>query len=282
MATPNDVPQKSRRKSLLDIGRALGLLSGSDELPKGFDEQIAPVTEELHLTPRSRDISPRSASTFHENTSQVSDQEQIEDSSSSSSPRGKTLVPSRTALNRIKEEISAVDGHESHSESNGNDLPSREALFEPDSFTREVTPAAQTTEHAASSSRPSIVSAQSSFVERRSDSYSDVKLQQRFANLPQYQSYSQTTPNPRTNPPPLSGAFSFFSKLFNPLQESPNSASSSTVSTHPTPRFQSRSNDTESMSHTPLTHTRLSSDTPRTTYKKPSTKFLSTRPTYVL
>lgn len=280
MGDPSTGPTRGRRKSLLDIGLSMGVLDSSQSLPRGFETPLSPPTEELHLTPRSREISPGA-------TSRSAD-------SSSVGTAGSSLgSPSRS---RLRREHSKSESRSASSEpvvmfdetsDDGPRLvlervatPPREILFEPVlETTQDETRTAPISVPAARTSMPDPQISPSSGEHQRVAS-EDPRLNPRFAHLSGNMSYSATSPNPRTSSSPLSGAFSFFSKIFTPIQELAQSAASS-IATSSTPPNGSPDVRPSSSGPSPAPFSRQSNEIPRSNSGNSNHSILSTRPTYV-
>lgn len=283
MGDPGPGPSRGRRKSLVDIGRSMGVLDSTESLPKGFETPIAPPTEVLHLTPRSHDVTPGSTSPSIETTS-VGTGASIHE----------VMMPTSVVKEEEEEEKTRTPSPEPQREieevpDDGPSLkmdecaePKREVVFEPMGEEEErekereevMVPAAR-----ALSSNKIEVSPKESSVRYGSE---DARENERYAHLSGKMAYSATTPNPRTtSSSPLQGALSFFSKIFTPIQELAQAATSSS----PGPSTVSQTAPNTPNTHAPLSSpqpfSRSSSDFPRANSSSSQVSIVSTRPTYV-
>jgi hypothetical protein len=291
MASPNDGLPRARRKSLVDIGMERGLLSSSQSLPSGFEEPISAPDEEIHLTPRSIDTSPRSTSPSIAPTPLDPHLEEP----APYSPHKSLSIPNSPRAN--KPDLEPIVEAEADDTNDGPTLkmddivePPREALFEPDTATEPEVSNRTTSAAPLTIAKSHMPSLSTTAIDIHSGPNEELHKSGRFARLTQTFSYSATTPASTTSKAPLASALSFFSKLFSPLTGSADEASataqaSSTASIRAQSRLQSRSNDPEaSSSHNASSsassgyHTRYSSDVPRATS---SMEVPATRPTYV-
>jgi hypothetical protein len=282
MGDPSDGLNRARRKSLVDIGHAMGVLSSSQTLPSGFELPISPLEEELHLTPRSMDVSPRSSSPSVETTSQGSAPPILDRSSlQNASKIDNTKRPKRRSLDTVMEATSSEADDGPVLDMDINSVPPRESVFEPElPLLEEIADSIQfrSSEPRIRSSAAPASSQKNEHVRSPSE---DPRSNQRFTHLPSTVTYSSTTPNPRTSTSPLVTAFSFFSKLFTPQVEQVPSAASSSSAARTIARGTSRSHDPESSSSSPPAHNRTSTDLSRSPNEQGSIKILSTRPMYV-
>lgn len=280
MGDPSTGPTRGRRKSLLDIGMSLGVLDSSQTLPRGFETPIAPPLEELHLTPRSRDISPGPHSHSADNSSTGTGSSTHELRSPARHARSFSKSESRSASSEpsvVFDELSD-DGPRLMLERVAT--PPRETLFEP--VVERVEPEIRSPPIAVPAARSSMPDPSSSIspVDHQRHASADPHLNPRFAHLSGNIAYSSTTPNPRTSSSPLSGALSFFSKIFTPIQELAQSAASS-IATSSTPPNGSPDARMTLNGSSPAPYSRNSNEIPRSNSASPHHHVLSTRPPYV-
>ena len=281
MGDPSTGPTRGRRKSLLDIGRSMGVLGSDESLPSGFETQIAPPIEELHLTPRSHDFSSGSASPSVEYLS-IGTSSSIHDiPSRSNHSREFSKSETRSASSEPTPVLDEVPDDGPRLVLERTATPPRETVFEPPSTPEQ--PEIRSPPISVPVLRGSLpdVSPSSSAGDHHRFKSEDPRNNPRFAHLSSNMSYSATSPNPRTSSSPLSGAFSFFSKIFTPIQELAQSAAS-TIATSSTPP--SGGLDPKGSPNDPSTapFSRKSNEIPRSNTGSPHLSILSTRPTYVL
>ena len=283
MADRSDGPTRSRRKSLVDIGRAMGVIESSESLPRGFDLPISPSREELHLSPRSRDGSPRSSHSSVDNSSAGSSASLPEPLSRISGTSDSIPVTARARLDRISEDSSAELNDGPSLKLNGDPFspPSEQGYGSRSSLDMDsISRSRQTVSTSHISSAVAVTSIPRGEHHRSPSEFPPANP--RYAHLPSSSSYSSTTPNPRTSSSPLSGALSFFSKIFTPTQESATPTPSTSAPGRSTLKDGPRQAPTGISHSTPSSSSRLSDDFPRTSVDSQSSKLFTTRPPYVV
>lgn len=259
----------------------MGVLDSTETLPKGFETPIAPSSEILHLTPRSRDISPGSTSPSIEYSS-VGTGASIHELGTSPNLIVELIrEETRSASSEPTRDISQLldDGPRLILEPVAE--PPRESVFEPqeEPLQRETktppisVPAARVSSPAA---QPS-----SSVDNHHRYASEDTRGNARYAHLASNMSYSATTPNPRTSSSPLQGALSFFSKIFTPIQELAQAATSSSPNSSSGPHTAPNTPNGFATASSSQAYSRTSSELPRANSSSSHTPIVSTRPTYV-
>lgn len=282
MADNDDGVPHPRHKSLVDIGKAMGVFGSNPSLPNIFEAPILPPTEELHLTPRETPVIPPSPvevlephqenpvleETAKDQSAESTELETKEDSPAAA--ENGTSVPSSTVQTDNAPAIILPTSPEK---------PSllREALFEPTPEPKQETTTSSKAGDAVLVQRPVRGADFMPTVARQSFSIDGHPINSRFAHLGNNTGYSQTSPAPRTSASPFAGVSSFFSKLFTPNQDSAPIADTSSAQNRPPSKGQAHSNDPDHAS----SHIRTTSDQARTLNSTGSQKFLSTRMAYV-
>lgn len=256
------------------------MLDASESLPRGFETPIPPPLEELHLTPRSREISPGPHSQSGENSSTGTASSTHSLKSSSRYTREHSRSESRSASSEPSVVFDELPDDGPRLVLERVATPPREILFEP--VAEGVEPEIRSPPIAVPAARSSMPDPSSSVSPADHHRYAsaDPHLNPRFAHLSGNIAYSSTTPNPRTSSSPLSGALSFFSKIFTPIQELAQSAASS-IATSSTPPNGSPDTRMTLNGSSPAPYSRNSNEIPRSNSASPHHSVLSTRPTYV-
>ena len=281
MADPRDALPRARRKSLVEIGRAMGVLETAESLPRGFDVPISPPREELHLSPRSHDGSPRSSRSSIDSASVSSAPSNQEVMSRRSGTSDSLPVNSKVWLDRITEDDSPDINDGPSIQVNGDTYAASQRSYE--SRTSLDMDTISSSRQTVSSSQLATSTAHTSLSRgEHHRSPSEIPAaNSRYAHLPANTPYSSTTPNPRTSSSPLSGAFNFFSKLFTPTHDAVPPTPSSSAPGRTMMKDAIASSSAGGSHSTPSSSSRLSDDFHRSSLEANSSKGFTTRPTYV-